>query len=634
MGKSESRKRKDGAVNPATEKMPAFKKRIFWAVTVLMPLFTLLLLEGMLQLFNYGGDLNLFIEGPPGFEKFLRINPEVARRYFYLQKSVPTPPKQLFLKVKPSNGFRIFVLGESSAAGFPYGTNSSFPNILERGLTNAFPEKYIEVVNVSMAAINSYALLDLTDEILTKSPDIILIYTGHNEYYGAMGAGSTESLPGGFRWLIRAYLKLQSFKTVMLMRDFAGWIKNLSDKILHGGNVTDPSATLMNRMVSEQAIISGSDLYEAGKEQFRDNIEAIIKKVQSKGVKIVLSELVSNLRDQEPFISVEDGKTESARICFIRGRQNENNGDYKKAREYYLKAKDRDALRFRAPEEFNVILAELSLKYSVPLVPLVSYFEKESPHGIIGGGLILEHLHPNECGYFLIAKAFYDTLVKEKIAEGVKPDYDFNKEKGKCRTELDSVYAAITVSHLKNSWPFKPRYTPNEFLLNYRARNILEELSLKIIPSTNFSLEAAHMELGKYYERQGKSDKALGEYEALIASIPEEPEFYEKAASVLLKEKEFGKAFLLLRKSLKYNESTFAFKWLGQIELMNKNYIQAAEYLKKADPEDSQAIFNLSRAYYLGGQWYKGEEYFSRLKNMSPKSEYITFLNSLRQSAR
>ncbi|MGE5498089.1 MAG: hypothetical protein ACM3Q2_08470, partial [Syntrophothermus sp.] len=600
MGRKESNRVKGDTESPAREKMPDFKKRAFWAITILIPLFALLLLEGVLQLFHYGGDLRLFIEGPRGSEKFLRINPEVARRYFYLQKSVPTPPKQLFLKEKPPNGYRIFVLGESSAAGFPYGTNSSFPNILERGLTNAFPEKYIEVVNVSMAAINSYALLDLTDEVLKYSPDLILIYTGHNEYYGAMGVGSTESL-GGYKWLIRSYLKLQSFKTVLLMRDFVGWIKIHISKILNGSSQTDPSATLMNRMVSEQAIVSGSDLYEAGKEQFRENIEAIIKKAGARGVKIILSELVSNLRDQEPFISAEDGKTESARVCFIRGRQNENNGDYNKAKEYYIKAKDRDVLRFRAPEEFNTILAGLSVRYSVPLVPLVSYFEKESPHGIIGGKLMLEHLHPNECGYFLIAKAFYDKIVSEKLIEGVKTGYDFTEERGRCITELDSVYAAITVRHLKNSWPFKPRYTQNNFLENYRPHNIYEEGSLKIIPSSDFSLEAAHMELGKYYEREGRSDKALGEYEALIASIPQETEFYEKAATVLLMKKDFNRAFLLLKKMLKFNESSFAYKWLGQIELMNKNYLQAAEYLMKADPEDPQAIFNLSRAYYLGG---------------------------------
>src|SRR3990172_2612344 len=153
------------------------KKRIFFWTTISLPIVVFLLLEISLRIGTYGGDLRLFIEGPAGYAEYLRCNPNVARRYFDVQSIVPSPPKQLFLKKKPHNGYRIFVLGESSAAGFPYGNNASFPNILGRSLSNAFPEKKIEVVNLAMAAINSYALLDLADEILEQSPDALLMYT-------------------------------------------------------------------------------------------------------------------------------------------------------------------------------------------------------------------------------------------------------------------------------------------------------------------------------------------------------------------------------------------------------------------------------------------------------------------------
>ena len=66
-----------------------------------------------------------------------------------------------------------------------------------------------------MAAINSYTLLDFMDEILEQSPDALLIYTGHNEYYGALGVGSEQSL-GNSRWLIHTYLKLRSVKLLCL----------------------------------------------------------------------------------------------------------------------------------------------------------------------------------------------------------------------------------------------------------------------------------------------------------------------------------------------------------------------------------------------------------------------------------
>ena len=625
----DKRKKKKVITNPTKQNLSIAKKRFFWITTVLLPFLIFSILEISLRIFNYGGNLDLFITGPPGYENYLRCNPEFARRYFYTQSNVPTPPLQLFYKLKLKNSYRIFVLGESSAAGFPYSNNASFPNILQRGLSNTFPQKNIEVINVSMAAINSYTLLDLVDEIIEQSPDAILIYTGHNEYYGALGVGSAQSL-GNWRWLINTYLKLQYFKTFILLRDFLGWAKTEFNNLFYKEDGTDPSATLMERIVAEQTIPYGSDLYEKGKEQFKENMEAIIQKAVDKGIKVVLSELVSNLHDQEPFISVKDKDGNSAKLFFNLARKQEANVEFEKAKENYYKAKDYDALRFRAPEDLNTIIKNLANQYSLPVVPLKSYFENESPNGLIGKELMLEHLHPNKDGYFLIAKGFYDTVKKNKMISTEWHKYDIIKERNYGVTELDSVYAALEIRHLKGGWPFHPKSVPNRFIQTFQPANRLEELAFKIFQNKNYNLQSVHMELGKEYERQGNFSKAFAEYNALITSIPYEIDFYEKAAKVLIKKKEYNKASQLLKRSLKYKETPFANKWVGQIALMNNNYREAISYLSKADLLDSQVVFNLSRSFYLDDQWDKGEEYFNRLQNLSPKSKYMVYLNKLR----
>jgi tetratricopeptide (TPR) repeat protein len=605
------------------------KRRIFMGIAFLFPFICLLLLEMGLRFFHYGGNLDLFIEGPDGYSEYLRCNPNVARRYFSLQSNLPTPPKQLFLKQKPSNGYRIFVLGESSAAGFPYGNNASFPNVLERGLSNAFPQKRIEVINVSMAAINSYALLDLIDEVMKQSPDAVLMYTGHNEYYGALGVGSVQSL-GNMRWLINTYLKFQSIKTFLLLRDCIGWTRIQFSEIFHKGSEIDPTATLMERIVAEQTIPYGSSLYEAGKRQFEENMDAIIQKASEKNVPVILSELVSNVRDQEPFISIEDKEGQSAKSIYSLAQQLEIKGEYEKAEQKYLLAKDLDALRFRAPEEFNLILRELAKKYSIPIVPTISYFEKESPNKIIGSSLILEHLHPNIKGYFLLAKAFYETIQNNRMISHEWPSSCIDQEWNHGITELDSVYSVLVIQQLKGSWPFQPKSLPNRFVQNFRPANHIEEIVYRVMQSANFSLESGHMELGAYYEKQGNFNKAFLEYNALITSIPHEMEFYQKAATVLFEEKEYERASQLLRKSLKYKENYFANKWIGQVALMKNDYKEAVSFLSKADLLDNQVVFNLSRAYYLNGQWNNGEEYYLRLRNLAPRSEYVTYLTKLR----
>ncbi len=616
--------------NNSNTKLSPSKKRIFWFVLIFLPVLFFIVLESGLRIFNYNGDLNLFIEGPAGYENYLRCNPNAARRYFEIQSGVPTPPRQLFLKTKPKNGYRIFVLGGSSAAGFPYGSNVSFPNILERALSKTFPNKRIEVINVAMAAINSYSLLDFTDEILEQSPDALLIYAGHNEYYGALGVGSKQSL-GNYQWLIHTYLKLNSVRTFLLLRDFIGWIKIQFSKLFYGGSKIDPSATLMEKIVAEQIIPYGSPLYEAGKEQFVYNMHEILKKAASKNVPVILSELVSNIKDQRPFISVNDKEGNSASLVYKKGKQLQAKSEFEKANKYYKEAKDLDALRFRAPEEFNDILRDLSRKYNLQIAATVSYFEKESPKGIIGNNLILEHLHPNKEGYYLLAKAFYETMKNNHfISKMWERDY-IDQEKNEGITELDSVYAALTVKQLKGSWPFQSRTIPNRFLKDYKPSNQTEQIAFQILKENKFP-EEGHILLGEFYEKNGDLDKAFSEIYAFITSTPTEIIFYEKAALILMKNGKYKKAEELLLRSLTYKENCFAYKWIGQIALLNKNFTKAIEFFKKADMEDAQTVFFLSSAYYFNNQLKKGDEYNLLLQSLTSKTEYISYLAKLRQT--
>ena len=75
-----------------------------------------------------------------------------------------------------------------------------------------------------------------------------------------------------------------------------------------------------------------------------------------------------------------------------------------------------DALRFRAPEDINDIIARLCRKYdNAHLVDTRAAFEAASDHGIIGKSLLLEHVHPNLMGYALMADAFYHALQQQGI---------------------------------------------------------------------------------------------------------------------------------------------------------------------------------------------------------------------------
>ena len=79
---------------------------------------------------------------------------------------------------------RIFCLGESTMAGFPYDFHATAPSFLADRLQQMFPEDTIEVINVGLSAIGSYVILDFLRELAEYSPDLFIVYTGHNEFYG------------------------------------------------------------------------------------------------------------------------------------------------------------------------------------------------------------------------------------------------------------------------------------------------------------------------------------------------------------------------------------------------------------------------------------------------------------------
>lgn len=164
-----------------------------------MPLLLLGAIEGAARLFWRDGALPLFITAPVGQGRWLMTNPMVAARWFPELRSPPSPSVEFLLAEKPRNGFRVIVMGKSAAQGFPYPRSGSFARLLRAALTDALPGRDVEVVTLGIAATNSYAMLDIVDEVIAQHPDAVLYYGGHNEYIGALGPGRQSDLPAARR---------------------------------------------------------------------------------------------------------------------------------------------------------------------------------------------------------------------------------------------------------------------------------------------------------------------------------------------------------------------------------------------------------------------------------------------------
>ena len=567
--------------NAASTNPERSRKRLwlFRAIAIVLPVVCLLLLEGALRLCHYGYDTALFIEAP-GNSDYLVFNPTASKRYFTDQGNATTGNREPFRKVKAPGTLRIFVLGESTTIGYPYFHNGSFHRWLEYRLMREFPDKKMEIVNIALTAVNSYTVLGFAREVVHYEPDAVLIYTGHNEYYGALGVGSTNRL-GGNPALVHSLLWLRQFRVVQL---FAQGIGRLSR--LFSSGVSKAGKTRMELMVGEQQIPYGSPLFERGITQFRNNMDKTLAIFHNEGIPVFISNVVSNLRDQHPFISVPP---DAASDDFSNGTQAWGQGNFVAAKADFTRAKEQDALRFRAPEAINGIIDELSKKYdNTHLVDTRAAFEAASDHGIVGNSLLLEHVHPNLMGYALLSDAFYRALQQQGL---IPPDTAESFRQLLCDmpiTRVDSLAGAYKIDNLRNNWPFNN--TGHEGGSPSRAAWHLtteEEDLAYAVAFEQLPWEEAMRQLYDYYSKTEDWTKAATVMEALCLEHPEEPSWYEKTAMLFGKLKDNEKAIFYFREAFNREPSFEKARYLFVLCLQQDRPAEAIPYLDYAIANNS-----------------------------------------------
>jgi lysophospholipase L1-like esterase len=509
------------------------KLLVFRIIMVLMPFIILAFIELLLRITGVGKEIPLFISDPAN-EDHLQINNDIARRYFLDPDAAPGVQYPAFRKEKSEKTFRVVVQGASTVAGIPYKKGGAFPAMLEHRLIRSLPHRKVEVINTGITAVCSYTLLDLADDIIMINPDAVIIYAGHNEYYGVLGIGSSQRL-GSFSGLVRFYHAMNRFRLVQVMRKahaaFAG--KKTANII------SRPNSTLMERMVREKEIPYGSELYDKGVDQFRVNISKLAGKYRKHHIPVFICTLVSNLKDLEPFLGAgspemtDNTNPENADHHFTQGREYYHEGVYEQAKTHFSLARDYDLLRFRAPSEFNVIIREVADKQDAILVDVEEIFEANSTNGIVGKDLLTEHVHPNIQGYFLIADACYHALYKSGKVE----DWEHVISRESARkdlpvTEVDSIYGLIGIRMLKNSWPFKDQSADkNQTGEFFTPESYIDSLAYLLFMEEIIWGEAMNR-LYQHYLSTGQHEKALTVAHALQIELKNTGVPYNMAARI------------------------------------------------------------------------------------------------------
>ncbi len=599
-GKGKSRKMRKAAPARRPPLSPG-KRLAFLVLTVSFPFLLLGTLEAGLRMAGYGGDMSAF-EVPPVLGSAYKVPGQgVGRRYFPQERFPPSPPADAFRVNKPVRSMRIFVLGESSAAGFPYSGNGTFSRVLRDALGDVLPGDTVEVVNMGMAATNSFTIADLADEIIAEKPDAVMIYGGHNEYYGALGAGSTESL-GSVPSLVRLYLRLQHVRTFLLLR-------NSVTKVLvtlRGGRTAgdlEGDATRMESVVGDQRITLGGGTYQRGIRQYESNLRAAVDAFRAAEIAVFIGSTPSNIRSLSPFGSSAIPPDTGATRVFDSAAAALGRGDSIKAAATFARARDLDVIRFRAPSEFQNVVERVARETGSTYVPVLEEVAAESRFRIPGDDLFLEHVHLNQRGYVLIARAFYDALARQKFlgrAADTSRFAGWAAYSSRMRlTDLDHRIAHHTVRTITTRWPFLPVSEQLDYRGTYNPRNLIDSIAFNTSRGGMSWAQAKGM-IAAYYAATGETELALSEYEGLIRDGPQVEVAYRLAGRTLLAANQPERARPYLEKAYSISPTGLTAYALGVFAMQDKNAERGIALFQQAlqlTPDMPQALYQLSLAY-------------------------------------
>jgi lysophospholipase L1-like esterase len=320
----------------------------------------------------------------------------------------------------------------------------------------------------------------------------------------------------------------------------------------------------MAKVAQGQQIPLHSAIFQAGLNQFEQNIGLLLEKYRTAGIPVYIATIGSNIADQPPFTGaalteiqrgklaqfqaqldagvkiteltsaierlVQGAAADSAALFYQVGQLYRRAGATEQARRWLVAAKDADTLRFRAPEAINQHIRTLATQPGVVVVDVEAAWRRHSEQGLIGKPLMLEHLHPNAKGYFLLADSFYQVLaakpplpnwpgvVSSELAWAERPLLPAEEYAAELRVlTLTADYpfqaSAITISHPE------PQNLPQQLGQAY-FNGKLDWLGMM-------------QQSARYYQQQGNGDMLLKALLLVADALPHDAHAKPQAATIL-----------------------------------------------------------------------------------------------------
>ncbi len=546
---------------------------------------------------------------------------------------------QSFAAEKPANGLRIFCLGGSSAYGHPYDDQTAFSGVLKDVLTAAYPRRSVEVVNAAGISYGVYRVNIVADEIVNYEPDIIVVYSGHNEF---VEPSFFEELKRQSAVRNRIEYALAQRRIYSIVHDL--WHRPSEQKAVEVAGI--------GRYVRRE----DSVVYETAKKQeiveaFSRGLRRLIRTVHDHGVRVVVATVPCNLRQWRPRISLlpstlsaaprrehqakitnagrhlkasEFGDAlaalrhatkiapDHAETNFLMGQAYEGLGEWENAADAYRRACDLDGTPARRVTGINDAIRAVTPDEGALLVDVERSFEDLSEHGLVGFNLIEDYVHPTVEGHQVIAWQVWEHLER---AGWIGPQ----------RAAPRPLFDKVVAGRVRRPVPIKSLWLHNQAVIleNQGQRQLAMDKYrevLRVAPNQKESL----LNLAAMLAEDGEDDEALPLLKRLTEIAPQEVWGRMLHANIMMHRGAFREAAIQYREAIAIApRNTKVHRNLGRALMQTGEHEEATECFQrvvKMEPRSAEAHANLGIIYLRRKMWPEASASLKYAINLDPEN--------------
>jgi tetratricopeptide (TPR) repeat protein len=340
------------------------------------------------------------------------------------------------LPAPPPNELRVAFVGESTMAGFPY-LKFGIPKVVGWQLAQMYPDRKVVLDDLSAVGLNLRTALARLEKLAVR-PQLLLLYSGHNEFFYNVEELATdldtpwERFDWLFEWspLFRVLDQRISRQIGVQALEGQG-ARSLVDRPIASSEARAKRLARFGGQLEQLAqwcqrleiaplwfVPAGTEADYAPNRSWLDHAptDAELEAIET------IEQQGRSLRNQGRWQDADDKYRQAlerypgfAEFHFQLAECLMHFGKSTQAAPHYAQALESDGLPVRMTRPWRHAVAQVAERHAIPLVDSDAVLRPHTRSGILDRSVFLDYVHPNLRAYFALGMAGVERIQSDKL---------------------------------------------------------------------------------------------------------------------------------------------------------------------------------------------------------------------------